>query len=81
MHVGLQLSPGLQSLMSTGSLFQLSEMQAQFDVERNRSAEFLKENDKLSRLLCTVESSVADLQPLLTYHQVLVEDTMKDNSI
>ncbi|XP_035599012.1 trichohyalin-like isoform X1 [Oncorhynchus keta] len=60
---------------------QLSEMQAQFDVERNRSAGFLKENDKLSRLLCTVESSVADLQPLLTYHQVLVEDAMKDNSI
>ncbi|XP_064784108.1 trichohyalin-like isoform X1 [Oncorhynchus masou masou] len=60
---------------------QLSEMQAQFDVERNRSAEFLKENDKLSRLLCTVESSVADLQPLLTYHQVLIEDAMKDNSI
>lgn len=28
-----------------------------------------------------VESLVADLQPLLTYHQVLVEDTMKDNSI
>ncbi|XP_071221872.1 centrosomal protein of 164 kDa-like isoform X1 [Salvelinus alpinus] len=60
---------------------QLSEMQTQFDMERNRSAEFLKENDKLSRLLCTVESSVADLQPLLTYHQVLVEDAMKDNSI
>ncbi|CAB1331032.1 unnamed protein product [Coregonus sp. 'balchen'] len=60
---------------------QLSEMQAQFDVERNRSAEFLKENDKLSRLLRTVESSVADLQPLPTYHQVLVEDAMKDNSI
>ncbi|KAK6304535.1 hypothetical protein J4Q44_G00251210 [Coregonus suidteri] len=57
------------------------KMQPQFDVARNRSAEFLKENNKLSGLLRMVESSVADLQSLLTYHQVLVEDTMKDNSI